>query len=79
MATFGYWLQSKVMNDSDVEDELYVLARTPSSTILTFKGYEINGNTFYMIAQDKKASTKIVVSASMQETIMGKRTHIMVT
>ena len=23
---------------------------------MTFKGYEINGNTFYMIAQDKKST-----------------------
>jgi hypothetical protein len=34
------------MNDNDVGEELYLLAKSPSSTILTFEGYEINGNTF---------------------------------
>jgi hypothetical protein len=29
-----------------------MLAKKPYSTILTFQGYEINGNTFYTIAQD---------------------------
>ena len=27
---------------------------SPSSTVVTFQGYEINGNKFYMIAQNKK-------------------------
>ena len=31
-----------------------MLSREPSWHILTFKGYEINGNTFYTIAQDKR-------------------------
>jgi hypothetical protein len=35
-----------------------MLARKPSLTILTFQGYEINGNTFYMIAQDKKSTNQ---------------------
>jgi len=35
-----------------------LLARSPSSTILTFQGYEINGNTFYTIAQDKKSTNQ---------------------
>jgi hypothetical protein len=43
------------MNDNDVEEQLYLLAKLPSSTILTFQGYEINANTFYMVAQDKKS------------------------
>ena len=46
------------MNDDIVEDELYLLAKRPSSTILTFQGYEINGNTFYTIAQDKKSTNQ---------------------
>ena len=37
---------------------MYLLARTPSSTVLTFQGYEINGNTFYTIAQDKKSTNQ---------------------
>jgi hypothetical protein len=35
-----------------------MLAKKPSSTILTFQGYEINGNTFYTIAQDKKSTNQ---------------------
>ena len=45
--TFGNWLQTHLMNDDDIEDELFLLAKTPSSTILNFQGYEIKGNTFY--------------------------------
>ena len=30
----------------------------PSCHILTFKGYEINGNTFYTIAQDKRSTNQ---------------------
>jgi hypothetical protein len=30
--------------------------REPSWNVLTFKGYKINGNTFYMIAQDKRST-----------------------
>ena len=54
--TFGSWLQTHLMGDKIVGDELYSLARTPSSTVLTYKGYEINGNIFYMIAQDRKST-----------------------
>jgi hypothetical protein len=34
------------------------LAKLPSSTISTFQAYEINGNTFYTIAQDKKSTNQ---------------------
>jgi hypothetical protein len=50
MATFSGSLRTHLINDSIVGDQLYLLAGSPSSTILTFQGYEINGNTFYMIA-----------------------------
>ncbi|EMS65256.1 hypothetical protein TRIUR3_04074 [Triticum urartu] len=30
----------------------------PSLTVLTYKGYEINGNTFYTIAQDQKSTNQ---------------------
>ena len=46
------------MGDNTVSDELYSLARGPSSTVLTYKGYEINGNTFYTIAQDQKSTNQ---------------------
>ncbi|KAK1651847.1 hypothetical protein QYE76_069652 [Lolium multiflorum] len=58
METFGSWLRKHLMNDNDVGDQLYMLAKTPSSTITTFQGYEINGNTFYTIAQDKKSTNQ---------------------
>ncbi|XP_037469296.1 uncharacterized protein LOC119341526, partial [Triticum dicoccoides] len=58
METFGSWLKKHLMNDNDVVDQLYMLAKTPSSTITTFQGYEINGNTFYTIAQDKKSTNQ---------------------
>src|SRR4051812_6743048 len=58
MATFGGWWQTRLMNVTTVEYQLYLLAKTPSSTVLTFQGYEINGNTFYTIAQDKKSSNQ---------------------
>ena len=34
------------------------MAKSPSSTILTFQGYEINKNTFYTNAQDKKSTNQ---------------------
>jgi hypothetical protein len=46
------------MNNNTVGDQLYYLARPPSSTICTFQGYEINRNTFYMVTQDKKSTNQ---------------------
>ena len=46
------------MNDDTVGDQLSFFARPPSSTICTFQGYEINGNTFYTVAQDKKSTNQ---------------------
>ena len=53
METFGSWLQTHLINDTTVADQLYLLAGSPSSTIVSFQGYEINGNTFYTIADRK--------------------------
>ena len=50
--------QAHLRKNKIVEEQLYLLAKTPSSTILTFQGYEINGNTFYTIAQDKKSTNQ---------------------
>ncbi|KAK1677324.1 hypothetical protein QYE76_038172 [Lolium multiflorum] len=57
MKTFGGWLQTRLMNATD-DEQLYLLAKQPSSTISTFQGYEINGNTFYTFAQDKKSTNQ---------------------
>jgi hypothetical protein len=46
------------MNNNIVVDQLYYLARPPSLTICTFQGYEINGNIFYTVAQDKKSTNQ---------------------
>jgi hypothetical protein len=56
--TFGSWLQAHLMNNNTIGDQLYCLARPPSSTICTIQGYEINGNTFYTVAQDKKSTNQ---------------------
>jgi hypothetical protein len=58
MATFGGWLQTLLINDATVGYELSMLAKKPFSTILTFQGYEINGNTFYTVTQDKKSTNQ---------------------
>ena len=59
MKSFGGWLQHLIKNNT-LGDQLYSLSRSPSSTISTFQGYEINGYTFYTIAKIKRAPTKIV-------------------
>jgi hypothetical protein len=56
MATFGGWLRTHLINNNIIGDQLYLLAGSLYSTILTFQGYKINGNTFYTIAQDKKST-----------------------
>jgi hypothetical protein len=58
MATFGGWLRTHLINNNIVGDQLYLLVGSPSSPVLTFQGYEINGNTFYMIVQDKKSTNQ---------------------
>jgi hypothetical protein len=58
MATFGGWLQTLLINDATVGYELSMLAEKPSSTILAFQGYEINENTLYTVAQDKKSTNQ---------------------
>jgi hypothetical protein len=37
---------------------LYLLSGEPSWHILIFKGYEINGNTYYTIVQDKRSTNQ---------------------
>ena len=47
--------EKECQGDDNINEQLYLLARQPSWYILTYKGYEINGNTFYIIAQDKRS------------------------
>ena len=56
--SFIGWLHTRTMHDASIEDDLYSLSQLPSLNIMTFKGYEINGNTFYTIAQDKKSTNQ---------------------
>src|SRR5215216_1104540 len=58
MGTFASWLQTRAMHDDAIKDDMYLLSQLPSSNIMTFKGYEINENTFYTIAQDKKSTNQ---------------------
>ena len=58
MEIFGGWLRKQCQGDESLDDQLYLLSRQPSWHILTFKGYEINGNTYYTIAQDKKSTNQ---------------------
>ena len=61
MNTFGSWLRKHLMHNLDISEQLFLLSRGPSWNISTYQGYEINGNTFYTIAQDKKVPTKTAV------------------
>jgi hypothetical protein len=56
METFGGWLRKRCQGDESLDEQLYLFSREPSWHILTFKGYEINGNTFYTIAQNKRST-----------------------
>ena len=56
--TFSSWLETCLRGDNTVCVVLYSLSRGPSSTVLTYKGYEINGNTFYRISQDQKSTNQ---------------------
>ena len=58
METFGGWLQERCQGDKSLDEQLYLLSSETSWHILTFKGYEINGNIFYMIAQDKRSTNQ---------------------
>ena len=46
------------MHNMDIGEQLFLLSRGPSWNILTYQGYEINGNIFYTVAQDKKSTNQ---------------------
>jgi hypothetical protein len=56
MKTFSDWLRKECQGDESIDEQLYLLSRQPSWHILIYKGYEINGNTFYTVAQDKRST-----------------------
>ena len=51
-------MAQKCQDDENIDEQLYLLARQPSWHVLTYKGYEINGNTFYTVGQDKRSSNQ---------------------
>jgi hypothetical protein len=55
MESFSGWLRKECQADDNIDEQLYLLARQPSWHILTYQGYEINGNIFYIVAQDKRS------------------------
>src|SRR6185436_1722485 len=56
--TFATWLQKEVMANNQVHEKLAWLARGPANSILMYQGYEINGYTFYIRAQDNKSTNQ---------------------
>ena len=58
MEIFSDWLRKECQGDKSIDEQLYLLARQPSWHILTYKGYEINGNTFYTLAQYKRSTNQ---------------------
>jgi len=58
METFGDWLRKECHCDENIDEQLYLLARQPSWHISMYKGYEINENTFYTVAQDKRSTNQ---------------------
>ena len=46
------------MGKPTIHPQLALLARGPSSTIVKFQGYDINGYTFYTSAQDRKSTNQ---------------------
>ena len=58
MESFSGWLQKECQGDDNIDEQLYLLARQPSWHILTYQGYEINGNIFYTVAQDKRSTNQ---------------------
>ena len=74
-STFAGWLQKRALNDGHIQNDLYSLSQLPSSNIMTFKGYQINGNTLYTIAQDKKSTNQNSGVRFDATTNMGKETY----
>ncbi|WVZ52986.1 hypothetical protein U9M48_003981 [Paspalum notatum var. saurae] len=74
---FGVWLRQHLKYNEEIDDQLPWLARGPSSSIPTFRGCKINGNTFYMRSQDQKSlNQNSGVRIDAMDTT-GKRTNIM--
>jgi pyridoxine/pyridoxamine 5'-phosphate oxidase len=56
LENFPSWLSEQVIGDSTIHPQLALLDRGPSSTIVKFQAYDINGYTFYTREQDQKTT-----------------------
>ena len=57
MSGFNFWFRDRIeRSDSRKDDALRNLAWGPLFTITSYQGYDINGYTFYTIAQDNKST-----------------------
>jgi hypothetical protein len=56
LENFPSWLSEQVTGDSTIHPQLTLLAMGPSSTIVKFQAYDINGSTFYTRDQDRKST-----------------------
>ena len=54
--TFGDWLLRHMLHAQTNSDQLRALSQGPSTSILSFQAYEINGYTFYTRSQDNKTT-----------------------
>ena len=53
---FGDWLLRHMLHTETESAQLRALSHGPSTNILSFQAYEINGYTFYTRAQDNKST-----------------------
>ena len=67
------------MTNDEIHEQLAWLARGLANSILMYQGYEINGCTFYTIAQDNKSTNQNSGVRIDATDSSGKRTHILVT
>jgi len=51
-------MQKECHGDDSIQEQLNLWTRQSLSYILTYKGYEINRNTFYTIAKDKRSTNQ---------------------
>jgi hypothetical protein len=62
LGKFPSWFSEQVIGESTIHPQLALLAMGPSSTIVKFQAYDINGYTFFTETKIGKPHTKIVVS-----------------
>jgi hypothetical protein len=56
LENFPLWLSEQVIGASTIHPQVALLARGPSSTIVKFQAYDINGYAFYTRDQNRKTT-----------------------